>query len=87
VRCKQHPRYAARQHPAKTAAFPDGCPTCWGAWEAAKSDKKRQARTVILELPIEEARVVVVALNRAPHPDPVVQRFAQMLAVATKEAL
>lgn len=63
MRCKQHPSYEAKRHPVKTTRYPDGCPTCWGAWEAAKVDPKRRATTINLELMPDEARAMVLSLN------------------------
>lgn len=63
VRCKEHPAYEAKRHPAKTTRYPDGCPTCWGVWEGAKVDPKRRATTVNLELMPDEARAMVLSLN------------------------
>jgi hypothetical protein len=68
MRCKDHPKFAANRKPAKTMRFPDGCPTCWGVWEHAKTDKNRLATTVNVELTVEEARAAVVALARLQIP-------------------
>ena len=63
MRCKEHPAYEAKRHPARTTRHPDGCATCWGVWEAAKADPKNKASTVNVELTLDEARAVVLALN------------------------
>ena len=63
MKCKEHPKYQARRHPVKTAKYPDGCPTCWGVWEHAKTDPKRLARTVNVELSLEEARLLALTLG------------------------
>jgi len=64
MKCKEHPRYAAMRQPVKTQKHPDGCPTCWGVWEAAKTDPKRLAKTVTIELDVDEARALVLTLAR-----------------------
>jgi len=64
MKCREHPRYLANRKPVKTQKHPDGCPTCWGVWEAAKTDPHRQARTVTIELEVDEARALVLTLGR-----------------------
>ena len=68
MRCKDHPNYAASRKPSKTMRFPDGCPTCWGVWEHAKTDKRRLANSVTVELTVEEARAAVIALSKLQIP-------------------
>ena len=63
MKCKEHPRYAAMRMPTKTVRYPDGCPSCWGIWDAAKVDLKRRLRTVNVEMSIEDARRAVIALD------------------------
>lgn len=63
MKCKQHPRYVAKRKPPKTVVHPDGCPTCWGVWEHAKTDPKRLVKVLNVELTPEEARVSVFALQ------------------------
>lgn len=64
MKCKAHPRYVADRKPVKTQKHPDGCPTCWGAWEATKTDPKRLAKTVTIELDPDEARVLALTIAR-----------------------
>jgi len=63
MKCKEHTRYSATRMPKKTVKYPDGCPTCWGIWDAAKVDVKRRLRTVSVELTIEDARRAAIALD------------------------
>ena len=49
--------------PVKTAKYPDGCPTCWGIWDHAKTDPKRLARTVNVEFSPEEARLLALTIG------------------------
>lgn len=92
MKCKDHPRYTASRKPMKTMRFPDGCPTCWGVWEHAKTSKNRMAKTVVVELTVEEARRAVLALDRLLHhgnvdaTSPALQALFAMLARATGEA-
>jgi hypothetical protein len=46
---------------------PDGCSTCWTIWEDAAHSPGRVLPTVVIELGIEEARVVALALNAMLH--------------------
>lgn len=64
MRCAAHPRYVPTRMPLKTAKNPDGCPTCWGIWERAKTDPKKALDTINIELTRDEARVLVLTLNR-----------------------
>lgn len=88
MRCKAHPKYAAQRMPPKTIVNPDGCPTCWGIWEYAKTDPKRLAPMVAIELTHDEARRAALAFSRverAPEmSDPALQRLYQLLADATR---
>ena len=79
VKCKEHPTYAARRHPVKTQKYPDGCPTCWGIWEHAKTDKKRLANTVSVEFGFNEARTLLMALVKT-KPAPALERLYQLAA-------
>jgi hypothetical protein len=63
MKCKEHPRFTANRKPVRTQKHPDGCPTCWGVWEHAKTDPKRLAKTVTVELTLQQARVMVFALQ------------------------
>lgn len=63
MKCKLHPKYTARYMPRKTTMHPDGCPTCWGIWEDAKTNKKYVLNTVTIEMSYEEARRAVLALD------------------------
>jgi len=63
MKCKEHPKYQARRMPMKTAKYPDGCPTCLGIWENAKTDPKRLAKTVTIELDHDEARAMALSLD------------------------
>lgn len=84
MRCKDHPKFAANRKPAKTMRFPDGCPTCWGVWEHAKTDNKRLAKTVTVELTVEEARAAVLALN-IPNIPTTLRALMVALARATRD--
>lgn len=72
MRCAEHPRYGAKRQPVKTVKHPDGCPICWGVWEAAKVDPRKLVRTVNIEFTPEEARRLVLSLDvliRRKDPD------------------
>lgn len=84
MKCKDHPKYAASRMPGKTMRYPDGCPTCWGVWEYAKTDKKRLAKSVTVELTVEEARAAVLALNIPNIPTPL-RALMVALARATRD--
>lgn len=84
MKCKDHPKYAASRKPSKTMKFPDGCPTCWGVWEHAKNDKNRLAKSVVVELSVEEARAAVLALN-LPNIPPALKALMFALARATRD--
>lgn len=63
MRCAEHPRYGAKRQPVKTVKHPDGCPICWGVWEAAKVDPKKLLKTVNIELDPDEARTLALSLD------------------------
>lgn len=83
MKCKEHPKYQARRHPVKTVKYPDGCPTCWGIWEHAKTDSKRLVQTVNVELDQIEARRLLVALTRA-HPARALERLYQLASMKSQ---
>jgi hypothetical protein len=83
VKCKDHPRYAAKRKPLASVELPFGCPACWVIWEGAK------AGSVNVELTVEEARHLVLALHKlVQHPPtgtgPTLLRLYQLLVQATK---
>jgi hypothetical protein len=87
MKCKEHPRYVATRHPVKTQKHPDGCPTCWGVWEAAKTDPRRRANTVTVELDMGEARAMVLLMSRGMGMDSaLMDHFYQVLARAVRDA-
>ena len=85
MKCKEHPRYAAMRKPVKTQKHPDGCPVCWGIWEKAKTDPRRAAKTVVVELDMDEARVLVLTLARNRSSGPM-DHLYQILARAVRDA-
>jgi hypothetical protein len=85
MKCREHPRYVATRKPTKTQKHPDGCPTCWGVWEAAKTDPRRLARTVTVELDMDEARVLVLTLAQNKTNGPL-DHLYQILARVVRDA-
>jgi|SRR5579885_499765 len=77
MRCKEHPKYQARRMPVKTVKYPDGCPTCWGIWEDAKTNKSRLVDTINVELDHAEARRLLRELTRA-RPVQALERLYQI---------
>jgi hypothetical protein len=79
MKCKEHLRYTATRHPVKTQKYPDGCPTCWGVWEDAKTNAKRRAKTVTVEFDPLEARRLLLLLTQS-RPVAALERLYQLAA-------
>jgi len=93
MKCKEHPTYVPRRMPAKTVKYPDGCPTCIGLWESAKTDPKRLVKTVNIELTPEETRRTLISLDAllshggraAADNGPLLRRLYFMLSEALRQ--
>lgn len=94
MRCFLHAKYTGDNEPRPTMVHPEGCPTCWQVYDVvveqqrAKQRAPKQLPTVNVELALDEARVVVLALHQLlEHSNPRLPEVATLKSFLAKLAL